>query len=75
MFEQMIFQQKQERILSYLADDCARGRSVGTLAHQNIGKYIRDHFETYGLAPFQGQYYSLRLRQGEATSLIEGGKK
>lgn len=57
MFEQMIFQQKQERLLSYLANDCARGRSVGTLAHQNIGKYIRDHFEQYGLKPFQGHYY------------------
>ena len=57
MFEQMIFHQKQERILSYLADDCARGRSVGTLAHQNIGRYIRDHFEQYGLKPFQGHYY------------------
>ena len=57
MFEQMIFPQKQARILSYLADDCARGRSVGTLAHQNIGKYIRDHFEQYGLKPFQGHYY------------------
>lgn len=57
MFEQMIFPQKQERLLSYLAHDCARGRSVGTLAHQNIGKYIRDHFESYGLEPFQGHYY------------------
>lgn len=57
MFEQMIFPQKQERILSYLADDCARGRSVGTLAHQNIGKYIRDHFEQYGLVPLDAHYY------------------
>jgi hypothetical protein len=57
MFEQMIFQQKQERLLSYLANDCARGRSVGTLAHQNIGQYIRYHFEQYGLKPFQGHYY------------------
>ena len=53
----MIYPAKQERLLSYLADDCSRGRSVGTLAHQNIGKYIREHFEQYGLQPFQGHYY------------------
>lgn len=57
MFEQIIYHQKQQQILSFLADDCARGRSTGTLGHQMIGKYIRDQFEAYGLHPFQGHYY------------------
>lgn len=57
MFEQIIYRQKQERILSYLADDCARGRATGTLAHQMVGKYIKDHFEQYGLLPFEGHFW------------------
>lgn len=57
MFEQIIYTQKQERILSYIAHDCARGRATGSLAHQMVAKYIKDHFEQYGLAPFEGHYW------------------
>lgn len=57
MFEQIIYTKKQEQILSFLADDCTRGRSTGTLVHQMVGKYLRDNFQKYGLQPYQGHYY------------------
>lgn len=57
MFEQIIYQKKQSQILSFISNDCARGRSTGSLANQMIGNYIKEHFQEYGLNPYNGYYY------------------
>ncbi len=57
MFEQMIYKSKQSRILSYISNDCTRGRATGTLGNEMVARYIRDHFEEYGLEPLDGAYY------------------
>lgn len=57
MFEQIIYPKKQSQILSYLSNDCARGRSTGTLAGQMVGNYIKELFIQYGLSPYNGHYY------------------
>lgn len=57
MFEQIIYQKKQSKLLSYISNDCARGRSTGTLAAQMVAEYIKDYFVEYGLQPYGGAYY------------------
>lgn len=57
IFEQIIYQKKQSQILSFLADDCARGRSTGTMSNQLIANYIKNHFISYGLEPYGDYYY------------------
>lgn len=69
MIEQIIYQKKQSSILSFISNDCARGRSTGTIANQMVGKYIRDHFESYGLEPFFDGYYYQRFH---CDSVIKG---
>jgi hypothetical protein len=55
--EQIIYQKKQSDILSYISDDCARGRSTGTMHSQLIANYIKKNFIYYGLEPYPEYYY------------------
>lgn len=61
MFEQIIFRAKQERILSYISDDCARGRATATLGNGIIREYIKKTFIKYGLKPYNDKYYIQRF--------------
>ncbi len=58
MYEQLIYQSKQERILDYLSHDMSEGRATGSHAGKWIARYIEDKFEHYGLEPlFDSTYY------------------
>ncbi len=59
MFEQIIYPKKQATILSYISDDCTRGRASGTMGNQLVGRYIKNKFESYGLQPYDGYYIQL----------------
>ena len=52
-YETVFSQTEQQRILSYLADDQARGRMTGTWANEMVATYIRHEMESYGLLPFR----------------------
>ncbi len=57
MYEQIVYQAKQEKILSWLADDMSQGRATGTHASKWVADYIVDKFEQYGVMPLFGNSY------------------
>lgn len=57
MLEDIIYREKQEELLTYIADDCAEGRETGTNASQMIAKFISDKFKEYGLEPYCGKSF------------------
>ena len=57
MYEQIIYQAKQERILEWLADDMNHGRATGTRDAARTARYIETHFRQYGLEPFFGNSF------------------
>ncbi|MCK9625505.1 MAG: M28 family peptidase [Bacteroidales bacterium] len=56
MIEQMVYQKKQEQILSYLADDMTQGRASGTNGKQLAEQFIISQFKKYGLKPYNWNY-------------------
>lgn len=60
-YETVFSQTEQQRILSYLADDQARGRMTGTWANEMVATYIRHEMESYGLLPFFNGGYTQRF--------------
>jgi len=56
MIEQMVYQKKQEQILSYLADDMTQGRASGTKGKQLAEQFIISQFKKYGLKPYNWNY-------------------
>ena len=58
MYEQIIYQAKQERIMTWLAHDMNHGRATGTRDAARVARYIETHFRQYGLEPFcAGSFY------------------
>jgi len=57
MFEDIIYQQKQEDILTYLADDLAEGRGTGTHGGMLAASFIKKKFIQYGVQPLSKYYY------------------
>jgi len=57
MFEDIIYQQKQEEILKYLADDLAEGRGTGTHGGMLAASFIKKKFIQYGVQPLNKYYY------------------
>lgn len=55
-YEQLIYQDKQESILSYLADDMTCGRASGTIGSALAEQFIVDKFRLYGLNPYNWSY-------------------
>lgn len=60
-YEAVVSESEQRRILSYLADDQARGRQTGTWANEMVATYIRHEMEDYGLLPFFNGGYTQRF--------------
>ena len=56
-YEQIITQEKQERIMTWLADDMNEGRATGTVSGQRVMRYISYMFGQYGLEPFFGESF------------------
>ncbi len=62
MYEQIVYQAKQERILEYLAHDMSEGRATGSHASKWTARYIEQKFQDYGLEPFfDSTYYQIFL--------------
>lgn len=58
MYEQIIYQAKQERIMEWLADDMSEGRATGTPAGSSAARFIEVLYRQYGLEPlFGGSFY------------------
>lgn len=57
MYEQIIYQAKQERIMTWLADDMNEGRATGTESGQRVAWVISRMFINYGLEPFFGNSF------------------
>ncbi|MFA7116704.1 MAG: M28 family peptidase [Bacteroidales bacterium] len=57
MYEDIIYTAKQKRILSFLADDCCRGRSTGSLENEMVAFYIQRKFKKYGLQEFESDSF------------------
>ena len=58
MYEQIIYQAKQERLMTWLAHDMNHGRATGTRDAARVARYIETHFRQYGLEPFcAGSFY------------------
>lgn len=57
MYEQIIYQAKQERIMTWLADDMNEGRATGTRSAQMVAWYITERFRQYGLEPLFGNSF------------------
>lgn len=57
MYEQIIYQAKQERIMTWLADDMNEGRATGTTSAQRVAWYISEMFRQYGLEPLFGNSF------------------
>lgn len=55
-YEQLIYQEKQEKILTYLADDMNEGRASGTNGNENAERLIVEKFKEYGLQPYHWNY-------------------
>ncbi len=68
-FEQMIYQKKQKQILSYLSDDLAMGRGMGTTGNYIISRFLEFKFNQYGVLPFNGNSY---LQRFEVDSVSRG---
>lgn len=54
MYEQIVYKAKQERILSWLADDMNEGRATGSPGGNRAAWYIAGLFGQYGLEPVSG---------------------
>lgn len=67
MFEDAIYQSKQEEILTYIAHDYAEGRETGTNASQMIAKFISDRFREYGLDYYKGKSFFRPFMADSAT--------
>ena len=58
MYEQIIYQTKQERLMTWLSHDMNHGRATGTRDAARVARYIETHFRQYGLEPFcEGSFY------------------
>ena len=58
MYEQIVYQAKQERLMTWLAHDMNHGRATGTRDAARVARYIETHFRQYGLEPFcEGSFY------------------
>ena len=58
MYEQIIYQAKQERIMEWLADDMSEGRATGTDAGMSTARFIEVLYRQYGLEPlFSSSFY------------------
>ncbi len=58
MYEQIVYQAKQERLMTWLAHDMNHGRATGTRDAARVARYIETHFRQYGLEPFcAGSFY------------------
>ena len=58
MYEQIVYQAKQERIMEWLADDMNEGRATGTNAGMSAARFIEVLYRQYGLEPlFGGSFY------------------
>ena len=58
MYEQIVYQAKQERIMEWLADDMSEGRATGTNAGMSVARFIEVLYRQYGLEPlFGGSFY------------------
>lgn len=57
MYEQIIYRAKQQRILSWLADDLNEGRATGTVSGERVAWYIAELFRKYGLEPLSGNSF------------------
>ena len=58
MYEQIVYQAKQERLMTWLAHDMNHGRATGTRDAARVARYIETHFKQYGLEPFcEGSFY------------------
>ena len=54
MYEQIVYQAKQERIMEWLADDMSEGRATGTNAGMSVARFIEVLYRQYGLEPLFG---------------------
>ena len=58
MYEQIVYQAKQERLMTWLSHDMNHGRATGTRDAARVARYIETHFRQYGLEPFcAGSFY------------------
>lgn len=58
MYEQIVYQAKEERLMTWLAHDMNHGRATGTRDAARVARYIETHFRQYGLEPFcEGSFY------------------
>ena len=58
MYEQIVYQAKQERLMTWLTHDMNHGRATGTRDAARVARYIETHFRQYGLEPFcEGSFY------------------
>ena len=57
MYEQIIYQTKQERIMEWLADDMSEGRATGTDAGMSTARFIEVLYRQYGLEPLFGSSF------------------
>ena len=58
MYEQIVYQAKQERLMTWLSHDMNHGRATGTRDAARVARYIETHFKQYGLEPFcAGSFY------------------
>lgn len=57
MYEQIIYQAKQERIMTWLADDMNEGRATGSESGQRVAWFISEMFRQYGLDPLYGNSF------------------
>ena len=58
MYEQIVYQTKQERLMTWLSHDMNHGRATGTRDAARVARYIETHFKQYGLEPFcAGSFY------------------
>lgn len=72
-YEQMIYQKKQDAILSYLADDMMQGRASGTSGKQIAERFIIGKFKEFGLKPYNWNYtQSFRYQDSIAIRNVVG---
>ena len=58
MHEQIVYQAKQERLMTWLSHDMNHGRATGTRDAARVARHIETHFRQYGLEPFcAGSFY------------------
>lgn len=57
MYEQIVYQAKQEDLLEYVAHDMSKGRATGTHESKWVARFIEQKFEKYGVMPLFGNSY------------------